>query len=59
MRITIGLSGASGLIYGIRMLEILKTVPEVETHLVLSQGAKMNIAIEVQAGSTADFIIDW
>jgi hypothetical protein len=25
MRITIGLSGASGLIYGIRMLEILKT----------------------------------
>ena len=46
MRITIGLSGASGLIYGIRMLEILKTVPEVETHLVLSQGAKMNIAIE-------------
>ena len=48
MRITIGLSGASGLIYGIRMLEILKTVPEVETHLVLSQGAKMNIAIETQ-----------
>ena len=41
MRITIGLSGASGLIYGIRMLEILKTVPEVETHLVLSQGAKI------------------
>ena len=46
MRLTIGLSGASGLIYGIRMLEILKCVPDVETHLVISQGAKMNIAIE-------------
>ncbi len=46
MRLTIGLSGASGLIYGIRMLEILKCVPDVETHLVISQSAKMNIAIE-------------
>lgn len=46
MRITIGMSGASGLIYGIRLLEVLKTLPEVETHLVLSSGAKLNIALE-------------
>jgi len=40
------MSGASGLIYGIRFLEILKTVAEVETHLVLTTSAKLNIAIE-------------
>ncbi len=48
MRITIGMSGASGLIYGIRLLEILQTVDDVETHLILSGAAKMNIAIETQ-----------
>lgn len=48
MRITIGMSGASGLIYGIRLLEILKTMPEVETHLILTPAAKLNIAIETQ-----------
>lgn len=46
MRITIGMSGASGLIYGIRMLEVLKSVPDVETHLILTPSAKLNIAIE-------------
>lgn len=46
MRITIGMSGASGLIYGIRLLEVLKAVPEVETHLVMTAAARMNIAIE-------------
>ncbi|MGB4247603.1 MAG: UbiX family flavin prenyltransferase [Pseudohongiellaceae bacterium] len=46
MRLTIGMSGASGLIYGIRLLEILKTLPEVETHLILTPSARMNIAIE-------------
>jgi flavin prenyltransferase len=45
-RLIIGMSGASGLIYGIRFLEILKSVPEVETHLVLTSSAKLNIAIE-------------
>ncbi|MES3006960.1 MAG: UbiX family flavin prenyltransferase [Pseudomonadota bacterium] len=48
MRITIGMSGASGLIYGIRLLEVLKTLPEVETHLILTPSARMNIAIETQ-----------
>lgn len=48
MRITIGMSGASGLIYGIRMLEVLKAMPKVETHLVLTPSARMNIAIETQ-----------
>ena len=45
-RIIIGMSGASGVIYGIRMLEILKTIREVETHLVMSRYARLNIEIE-------------
>ena len=40
------MSGASGVIYGIRMLEVLKTIAEVETHLIISNGAKLNISIE-------------
>lgn len=46
MRLIVGISGASGVIYGIRLLEILKTVPDLETHLVLSNGAKLNISLE-------------
>jgi 4-hydroxy-3-polyprenylbenzoate decarboxylase len=45
-RLVVGLSGASGVIYGIRLLEVLKSVDEVETHLVLSNGAKLNISLE-------------
>ena len=46
MRLIIGISGASGVIYGIRLLEVLRDHADVETHLVLSKAAKMNIAIE-------------
>ncbi|MFZ8976407.1 MAG: flavoprotein, partial [Pseudohongiellaceae bacterium] len=34
MRLIIGMSGASGVIYGIRLLEVLSRVEQVETHLV-------------------------
>lgn len=46
MRLIIGMAGASGLIYGVRMLEVLKDLKNVETHLVMSATAKMNAAIE-------------
>jgi 4-hydroxy-3-polyprenylbenzoate decarboxylase len=46
MRLIVGISGASGVIYGIRMLEVLKDQPDVETHLVISNGAKLNISLE-------------
>jgi 4-hydroxy-3-polyprenylbenzoate decarboxylase len=46
MRLIIGISGASGVIYGIRMLQVLQDVPEVETHLVLSRYGRMNIGWE-------------
>ena len=46
MKLIIGMSGASGAIYGIRLLELLRDVPEVETHLVMSPHARLNIEIE-------------
>ena len=45
-RLIIAMSGASGQIYGIRLLEALKHAADVETHLVLTQAARMTIAQE-------------
>ena len=45
-RFIIGMSGATGAIYGIRMLQMLRTVPNVETHLVMSKAAERTIAYE-------------
>lgn len=45
-RIIIGISGASGAIYGIRALEILKQIQEFETHLILSDAARLTISLE-------------
>jgi 4-hydroxy-3-polyprenylbenzoate decarboxylase len=44
-RLTIGISGASGVVYGIRMLELLRET-DVETHLVMSRSAEMTLAYE-------------
>ena len=46
MRLIVGMSGASGVIYGVRLLEALKAESNVETHLVMSDSAKMNINLE-------------
>ncbi len=45
-RIVVGLSGASGAIYGIRFLDLLRALPDVETHLVVSDAAKRTIVEE-------------
>ncbi|HVG80831.1 MAG TPA: UbiX family flavin prenyltransferase [Methylomirabilota bacterium] len=44
-RLVVGISGASGVIYGVRLLEILKKLP-VETHLVMSRSAELTLAYE-------------
>lgn len=45
-RIIVGLSGASGVIYGIRLLQILRDLAEIETHLVCSKAAERTIVEE-------------
>jgi 4-hydroxy-3-polyprenylbenzoate decarboxylase len=45
-RLVVGISGASGAILGIRSLEVLKRIEDVETHLVISPAAKITIAQE-------------
>ena len=46
-RIVVGITGASGVIYGVRLLEVLREL-DVETHLVLSEAAKKTILIETR-----------
>lgn len=45
MRLIVGMTGASGVIYGIRLLEALREL-EVETHLVMTKAAEMTLAYE-------------
>ena len=57
------MSGASGAILGIRLLEILKAYPEWESHLVISKGAELTIADETnyalsQVRELADKVYD-
>ncbi len=47
-KLVVGVSGSSGVIYGIRLLELLKVVDDLETHLVMSPHAKQNIEIETR-----------
>ena len=45
-KIIIGLSGASGICYGVRLLELLQQV-DIETHLVMSRSAKITLGYEM------------
>lgn len=44
-RLIVGISGASGVIYGIRLLQALRPLP-VETHLVMTRSAELTLAYE-------------
>ena len=44
-RLIVGISGASGTVYGVRLLEMLRKV-DIETHLVMSRSAEMTLAYE-------------
>lgn len=46
-RLVVGISGASGVIYGVRLLRLLRDV-EVESHLVVSRSAQVTLAQETQ-----------
>jgi flavin prenyltransferase len=45
-RLIVGLSGSSGLPYGIRLLEVLRRLGTHEVHLILTDAAKLNISVE-------------
>ncbi len=46
-RFIVGISGASGIVYGVRVLQVLKDTP-IETHLVMSKSAEITLAYEMQ-----------
>jgi flavin prenyltransferase len=61
-RIVVGIAGASGVTYGIRLLECLKET-DYETHLIISEAGKLNIEIETaytaeEVARMADVVYD-
>lgn len=62
MKLIIGISGATGAIYGIRTLQTLKAI-KIESHLVLTDSAKKTIELETtfsvkQVERLADYVYD-
>ena len=45
-RLIVGISGATGAIYGVRILDVLSKIEDIETHLVMTRAAKMTIQVE-------------
>jgi 4-hydroxy-3-polyprenylbenzoate decarboxylase len=61
-KLIVGISGASGAIYGIRMMEVLKQI-KIETHLIITNAAKKTILLETEyeieyVESLADYVYD-
>jgi flavin prenyltransferase len=48
MVIIIGITGATGAIYGIRLMEVLASTKDIETHLVISEAGEKTISYETQ-----------
>lgn len=62
-RIVVGISGASGVLMGYELLKALRAQPGVETHLVVSSGARRNFELETdltaeQVYALADHVYD-
>ncbi len=58
MRLIVGISGSTGAIYGVRLLQVLRErLPEIEVHLVMSEGARATIKYETEYGP--DEVATW
>ncbi|MGL4658941.1 MAG: flavoprotein, partial [Klebsiella variicola] len=60
MKLIIGMTGATGAPLGVALLQALRDMPEVETHLVMSKWAKTTIELETpwtarEVAALADF----
>jgi 4-hydroxy-3-polyprenylbenzoate decarboxylase len=60
-RLIIAITGATGAVYGVRLLEILRDAPEIQTHLLLSDAGLLNLHQELdlnrkQVGALADVV---
>ncbi|MFI9387436.1 UbiX family flavin prenyltransferase [Kutzneria sp. NPDC052558] len=61
MRLIVGMTGATGAVLGVRLLEQLAAMPEVETHLVVSRWARATLELETgrsvrEIGALADVV---
>jgi flavin prenyltransferase len=60
-RVVVAITGASGAVFGVRTLQVLQCIPDVETHLVVSHGARGTIRSELgmstaEVGDLADVV---
>ncbi len=53
-RVIVGVTGATGTIYGVRLMELMRTDPEIEIHLVMSKSA--NLTLKMEHDLTLDYI---
>jgi 4-hydroxy-3-polyprenylbenzoate decarboxylase len=63
-RVVVGISGSTGSLYGIRLLQVLRTRPDVETHVIISPAAKRTLVHETeysvpQVEALADVLYDY
>ncbi len=50
MRIVVGIAGASGAVYAVRLLEMLEQIADVETHVTMTDSALKNLQLELNYG---------
>jgi 4-hydroxy-3-polyprenylbenzoate decarboxylase len=51
-RLIIAITGATGAVYGVRLLEVLSEIPSIETHLVVSDSGLLNLQLELEMNLT-------